>query len=415
MLTLVFACLSEPELTSLSPHQRLRNGEGLDVVLIDMTPMERDLFVLSIVEKQPYKADKLCSKISKGPSLDYCLAYSERPHLWNRIQPTVLGRRQGNGPAAIHDVPNYQKEQLLGVTPSNEICGNAQTEIQCRTARAQASDSDLEAVSECAHLSGAQRHECLFMAAESMFLRNGTQSIGSSIDLCMASMNFSSSCLQHLTDLISEQVPSAHASETDWADFLSNHKMLMNAWQERAPSYRFFADDQLWDRAVHKSFNKSGSVSGNLIDILPPQARVHIRAAAAFRLLHADSSRELNLEDWGRVVLEHLEKRTAGEQSKARPRPAPQQSSFSLKGLGKGQWAGVEPNWSKDNGADSKFPAAHFRKDARRATDPDPLIDAQIAILESAAVLRVGEHLFRDGIRSSSETIRFTAHRLAQQ
>ena len=157
----------------------------------------------------------------------------------------------------------------------------------------------------------------------------------------------------------------------------------MAAWSTRAPTYRDFAEDQLWDQAVQKAFNKTGVVGGNTLDVLPASAHPHIRAAAAFQLLEQQHSTSAKPRRVGSIGSQRARRAPDARAQRKPPRATRPAQSFQLNGVGKGRWAGVEPNWSSDNGEDSKFPAVHFRKDARRATDPDPLVDAQIAILES--------------------------------
>ena len=166
------------------------------------------------------KQEKL-SKISSGSALDYCRAYGQRPHLWNRIKPTVFEQRLGGGPAAIHDVPEYQNEGLLTLEPSTTDCPKHQTEFSAEPSWHSRVQRQHWPQRVCPSV-GKTEAWVSFLATESMFLRKGAQSLGESIDLCMATMDFSSSCLSILRTSSQKKYLQQASPPEDWARFLES-------------------------------------------------------------------------------------------------------------------------------------------------------------------------------------------------
>ncbi len=397
----------------VTPYQKWRQGAELEVVAEELTGVERDLFLLSVVEQRPAKASKICPKIKSISALKHCKNYIQRPHLWHRISTTPFKPRLGGGPGDIHAVPRYKNEVLGQALPSVKECRSEQTELQCRIENAAQAAGAVDASRECLVLSGRQRQECYFRAAESLLTDRGEAVVGDAIDLCMEAAQFSSSCLQHLTDILSVETPSADADEELWKGVLQNYEALLAAWEARFPAYQSFAEDQFWDRVAHKAYGQSALISGKPLELLPSTAAPHIRAALAFRLMSVVGPAEHTLEEWSHLVTERLTMRE-GAAVMVKQHDYKRGQPTTLKGLRDPKWMGIERHWSSDHGPELHLPAVHFRKDARRATDDDPKVDVQLVVLESAARLSEGHEVIREGLRSPVEVIHFTAHRHVQ-
>lgn len=72
----------------------------------------------------------------------------------------------------------------------------------------------------------------------------------------------------------------------------------------------------------------------------------------------------------------------------------------------------VESGWPADAPGGQGRLWVHLLQDARRTTDPDPLVDARIVVLELAARASPPEEaLLREGLTDPAEAVRWTAER----
>jgi hypothetical protein len=335
-------------------------------------PEEQIFLVQRLIDEHPGFPQQVCQALPPGDAQQYCAHLNNRPHLSEEPRPSPSQGRRRVGPS---NTELDSAASLAGFVDSlvvdSTVCADAVDERACRyvSASEKARGGELRAAASICKGTQDQKWsaECLFSVAELAVKVNGVGVYAQSIDLCMAAAPFRQHCHSHLLSALSHDTPAADAPPEFWASTLEDAEQIDAAWAGRDERMRALVVDRFWSEALHQSY-RDAPPSGNPVDILPPRALPHIRAALSWRLVEQGPPRAW--EEWMAAAREGLAHRT---EAVTRPRrDAPEfPHSRNL--------------WGKDKPGDEKIPATFFLTTSRRAASADPDEDLMICVLEALA------------------------------
>jgi hypothetical protein len=386
-------------------------------VMAVVDPVVQLSLVLQLTEAHPGEVGELCGILPPGDARVRCQSIEARPHLSDPKQSSDRGTasswRRVFGELPEVELPDaWQGIRAVAVT-----CAPGGTEAACRTERAKFAAREGEvarARAVCAGLAaGTWRDECIFQAAEVMAVpqegrhRDATR-FRQAAEMCLAAGPFAHRCLTHLQrELERLATPANRAHSQNWVqlgELIAGMEQGLTALPE---AHRAWVVERAWSGAIHQSMSKADRVSGALLDFLPAERHVHVRDAATWRLMEIDRegrrpSREpRSLEQWITRVRIHLTHPPQGWGVKV------ERDARKVGDL----W---DPGIAEELG----IPQGPYLGGSRRARHGDPILDAQIAVLEAAAQLLSGpdlEALLVEGAASPDELVRWTAVRLWQK
>lgn len=341
--------------------------------LLSMTdPVQRLHIVNQLQSEFPGQVTDLCT-VLEGTAQSYCLEKEKRPHLWMPL-----------------------KEQNVSVTETVQLSSGDCTDVACRIERAMsdALRGNIESVQRiCQGSSNSETHECLFMLAESIVSNRGVAKYDTAASICGLAKSFHENCQNHLIQQLAQLAPDAD-STSDWSDIMTAHNALETTWGWRDSGLKSRLQSRLWSEALGFAFAGSNSIVGNVLDVVSTEYHAHVRSAAAWRLFQVEESTQKDLDEW----VEYLQLRLQMRSTK--PSSLDQQRKFrSASKIG----VVSEEHW----------PLEVYLSTAHRWTDPDPMVDGTIAILEAVARRPpVNIHLLEEGMRHSNEIVQSTAERL---
>ena len=359
----------------------------------------------ALLARQPDMMAELCPLLSEPVLHQRCSTMQQRPHLWAQHPAAQAGERPGGGPSARLLRPAPQPEPFAGLAAQvPQSCPPKVTQEACAQQRAEAAaqQQDTERAARlCLGIETQRwRQECMFVAAEARLRHALPDGYGDAALLCVAAGAFEADCLQHLLDLLGERVPVATAPPSAWTPLLRAAEVLRRWWQPRDPRYGALAEDRLWAGALFESYQSAAEVVGNPLDVLPPQAHPHIRAAAAYRLMSEVPVPPAELAGW-RVLLDAaLARRTA-------PDPQVRRARAVSRPIG--------DRWPVDAPGEETIPALHYLLGGRRATSPEVVLDRQIVLLEAIARRLPQQRGTLQAVAADTtapEVLRWTARRL---
>ncbi|MFT5681307.1 MAG: hypothetical protein ACI8RZ_002213 [Myxococcota bacterium] len=404
LLVLTLGCTStEPDAT-----ESLHSAPPADaaVALASMAdPIARLAALEGLLEAHPERAGALCPLLSEPAMHKRCMTVLQRPHLWSPHQTTKVGTRAAPGPAQTFMLPTSLPDPFATLTgKAPRVCPPDLDATACAAARA------LEAATQrdttrtamlCRSIDAPRwRQECMFAAAEKRLKSERPGGYGDAVDLCAASGDFAADCLIHLTSTLAHDPPPATSTAAGWVLMLKSAEVVDEYWQSRDPAYGSLAAGRLWSEALQDAYSISAEVVGNPLDILPDQARPHIHAAAALRLIRQAPDALPTLAQWSQALDTALERRIWQD--------APTQPA--------GRTARYPDLWPRDLPGEQDIPAVIYPSSSRRAVSDDPLIDRQIALLEALArVNPMRRAILLEATEHPDSTVRWSAQRLLER
>jgi len=268
--------------------------------------------------------------------------------------------------------------QVLGdLTPNPGQCDTDLDRSSCLrvAALAQAEAADVRAAAahcEAIDLVGTPperwRWDCYFSSAEQLVKHHGHREYAQAVSLCGASGPYLTACIQHLLSRLARVAPAADEDDAEtWATVRATAAAIDAHW-ENTPIGPALVEG-FWAMAVGMSMHSASSVSGDLVDHLPPAVLPHVRAAAAHRLISEGSPGDRDLEGWAAAVSAALKTRRGLEPRGSRHM----------------DYRVPIPKWSRKQGQRAGMNMILYQGPAVRVVAEDAEVDMALCVLEAAA------------------------------
>lgn len=411
LLVTVFALACDreaPDCTSLDcREQAVRTAwaedaeAGMALVLAVDDPLEQLALVERIAHAMPGRLGPLCERLPGGSAAaERCLQTASRPHLARRDPGAPPVRR---APLPSLDLELPRPPPLPGLR-TGEVCADAPSRDSClrrRAERAAQSGAIGDSIALChGNGDGLQADECVFRTAERLLQQPPARiALGTVQDLCLHAGELAENCLGHVVLAAARSAPAAdHTAAADWAPALAVRERLLAPWSApEGAAVRAELDDLFWAEATKQAVAGASQLTGAAADVLPAEARPHLRCAlAAAVLAEADAAADLDLLVGRLEALmggESVPRRAPGQPLRGVPLPAPVAADLP---------AGTPPPLRR-----------HMMGLARRWTVESPAEDGAICLVEAAARLEPPRTALIRGARSApSLVVQATAARL---
>ena len=377
-----------------------------------MPDMEQVAILEVVAQALPEQLNARCEELPRGGIVyQNCVRKNSRPHL--QVQAVsrergVLRSRPGGGPVGTH-LPIPALDPPLSALEGVALPDSCPMRDGCVLTNALALLTR-EGVREAASLClvgfpeiGQVRSECLFRVAETHVRNQGIDGFEESMRICVSAGSLATACIHHVLALslppaASSQAPGQHAIDA------------LLAVQERVgtvvgPGFDKHFQDYSWALSTQASFAESARVSGDLLDLLPAEARPHVVQAAAFRLLRSRVwGEEIKLESLVQELKTALEARVAAESRVS------QTTQVQLFKPGADYWPGDRL------AQEANIPAAYCLGAGRRPTSNEWDLELALVLLEASGRLRTPPpRAFYLGLLATDwpPLVRWTAARLA--
>ncbi len=358
-----------------SPDWIERFKEDSDSVvqsLILLDPVERLAIVQRLQEEFPGETSILCDALD-GSARSYCLERDLRPHLWMPQK----------------ELSNAVSSQSI----SSSNCSNQACRIEEAFSFALRGKID-DVLSICNGDHSAQSHECLFMVAEKIVSSRGINKYDTAVDICQQAASFSQNCQNHLIQQLAQGAPDSDTT-SDWSDIFQAQRAIETTWGWRDKEQRDRLQERLWSEAIVAGFAGADLIVGNSLDILPPEARVHIHSAAAWKLFQVNDPRTRTLDEWSTELYSNLLERSEKSPS------LDQQRRFRA----------ASDLW--DSTSQEMMSTSVYLSTSKRWTSKDDLTDITIAVLEAVARHPpVKRSILEEGIHHKDRVVQITSQRL---
>jgi hypothetical protein len=433
-VALVACSPSAPEEQVASPDLAQAWKQGLPQLqqaVQELAPSERWIALQALMNKLPETATApLCDWIPPD-ARERCQSTQAkikgRPHLWGRAgpkqpkkhprasdpqqrRPSKL-KRTASGPTKSFVVlPKNLPFPFAHLSPVSGQCTNQDPLCHQRLAlKALRRNKVDESAAFCLQDSEMWQSECFFRMGEEQSKRTVNNlskgDFSEAFRFCLAAGKFMPDCVQQSIIIHSLGAPAANDfNSQSWANVRAHASALNTAVLDIPKAFRQEILERYWSSLLLVSTQKAGTIRGTAQNQLPQMTRRHLRAAAAYQSV---ALQENTKKDWGadsaalarlgRELLMQMEQRSS-------PVPSP----------GKTKNANLQDFWSEDAQGDQDIPSTMYLGTSRRTWSPDPLLDAQICILEALARHRLGKDLLQASTEHPNAQIAWTAKRLIQ-
>ncbi|MFZ5477526.1 MAG: hypothetical protein ACOZNI_12190, partial [Myxococcota bacterium] len=254
-----------------------------------------------------------------------------------------------------------------------------------------------DAAATCAGLAEeGWRHDCAFQASEVTARRDAPGARGDAARLCLATGPFVAKCLGHLASAIGEHAPAVSAGTAAW---LRRRREVeeVRAALSGTPELAAGATSRIWATVLARAYLDAPAVTGDPLDVTGPEALPHARSAAAVRLLERGELDGMGLAEAAATVNARLATRGSRAGEPGRPR-----AGATRTGVGT-----LLPG-------EEVVPIDCWLGPGKRAVDPDPAIDATLAVVEALDGVWTAEatRLLREAARHEAWVVRWTAARV---
>jgi len=367
------------ELGSRDWAQACRTLDGLPDELIQLQALEALVFQGS---QEIIDLNACCAQLRSPRVVARCQVLGRRPHLYYADPERMRLMAQ----ADREDVPRED----CG-TP----CDASWTELECAehaiALAMRDKSADMVAPCDCLRQPIA-RHECLFLAAESLVARDGGAALPQAVAVCQRALLFKEDCLAHLVQPLAAAPPSMISVEA-WDGMTNTAEQVRQAFEGTPWPGSAEAVHAFWSFSLRRAFESDARFSGSLHGQLPPEAQAHLRATLAWVLISQRSAD--TLQGWA----DHLQELLVDGQQQAPPFPR-------FEPRGGGRFPVVL------NGPDT-LGLIPYLADGRRTSSSDSGTDAAICMLEALARLRPEQRgPFEEALHSEDEVLKATAERL---
>ncbi|RME26889.1 MAG: hypothetical protein D6798_05745 [Deltaproteobacteria bacterium] len=391
-------------------HWRSDQQAVIDHVVSTEDEVEQVALVMALADAELGRAQALCSALPHGPARVKCNQLNSRLHLVED-QPLLPPDLQRSAPGPVSwrlDVNDLPASPLADATLDADPCADAEDARNCRVRAAlqQVRRGDVRRAAALCRAVGDPKWsaECAFQASEARVraTRGAPRGLRDAVDLCLLTGRFADNCLAHIPLRVGEGVPPVDMAEPeDWRTLVEQEAALHAALVERgAPALADAVRGLFWAETMGSSYTRAQTITGDPLDVLPPEAVPHIHAAAAVAMARTPPPE-------GTPSLARLAQDLAAmlrRRGPTRPKGAPVS----------GPWRPRADLWPIDRPGEGEIPAVVFLGASRRAwAADDELADLRICVLEAWARLNPHEQgLLAEGLADDHPLVRFTAARL---
>ena len=337
----------------------------------------------------------LCEIIEPGPVRQRCDRVQKRRHLWDgeQLRRAWKRKRQQQGKKVTPRIAVGPSSFLLNpivdstwspITAASEVpCEKPDRNVTCvtRLAMRQVKKGKLrKAASLCSVLlvDSIWRSDCVFESAERAVHTQGRSGYRDATELCLLSEEYRERCLANLVRILSTWTPGANQlTSKNWAAVEKTEQVLRDTWQDRDPDYMELELNRFWSSVMYVAYKKTDVITGNPLNFVDPRWHLHVRSAAAYRLVELEGEQERSLGEWTDRLEDVLTLRVGVD-------PAAQNVDFRELALSTGRklwpWA---PIWHKDRPGDEEIPSTYYLGRTRRTFSEDARVDASICVLEA--------------------------------
>jgi hypothetical protein len=396
----IFAFLwpGDPEPKALDLVEAFRSDPvgTIETVAAMEDPVRQRAHIVALSEAYLGRMGPLCKHLVNQTVLEYCVRLAERAHLRTALPAPAVGSPSiwvhGQLPATLSSTWDGLQPDPSGCDQTRATFHICLAEVALERALA---GKTREAGATCrASKSEILRQDCFMATAGKLLQRN--EDYVAAMSLCLGAPNYAELCSD---DLMRRMIPTWPLSSAKMGAHLTGTaEVLRSFWASSAPSLAEVLEGLFWAESITAATMKADSVTGDLLEFVPPLAVPHVRAATALRLLQLEESTQRNLAEW----VERLEA-VLSERSLA---PGPQVVPWPL--YDRAGSVGRSIPWM-----DAPVPSVSYLGLSRRAVADELAADLAICILEAAAMHPTGPPgLLEEGTQHPHSLVRWTAERL---
>lgn len=366
-------------------------------------PMVRAFMIEAIFEQDPSAADSYCPLLPDGMVQQRCKRIAADPTRWSLDpeRPTQGRLRLGELAVVLAPGPTFRHTPL----PRGEVatCPPEIPTHTCRTARAIEAGllGDAPAAAgACEGIASARwRDACMAEASAAACQEGSLDSCGIAAELCLEAGAVAAPCLAQIAGQLAASAPATEGgSPDDWATLVRRVRELRTRLQPIDAILADRLEARIWAETLMLAYGLARSPNGAILELLPPEAVPHARAAIAWRL--AVNPEQTTLAERAAHVGERMartERRKGGQPMAA--------SRVQVRSL-----------WHENMPGEETIAWTAFMQSARRAISSNPDTDARICVLEAGARLSPpAQGLLEQGLRDEDPLVRWTAARLLAQ
>lgn len=433
LLASMAACSSsvpEEQLASPDLAQAWKQGlPDLQQAVQELAPSERWLALQTLMSQVPETATApLCEWIPLDVRA-HCQStqakIKERPHLWGRARPKQPKKhplpndpqqprpskikRTDSGPSkSFVEAPKNLPFPFAQLAPVSTQCSAQDPLCHQRLALKALSRNKLDRAAQlCLQDLKMWQSECFFRMGEEQSKRTASNlskgNLADALRLCLAAGPFMPECVEQSIIIYSLDAPAANDPyPNSWANARAHAQALNSAGLDIPKAFQQEIIERYWSSLLLVSVQKAGTIRGTAQNQLPKLTHRHLRAAAAYQSVTLEKETQ---KDWGAdsAALNRLGRELLVQM---------EQRSDAASPPGKAAKADLQDFWREDAQGDEDMPSTIYLGASRRTWSPDPLLDAQICILEALARHRIGEGLLQANTEHPNAQIAWTARRL---
>lgn len=365
------------------------------------TPEEEMLVVRALIAEASTAGPDTCALLSDAGGRRWCDGMRRRPHLYEQGPAGSPDRtRSGGGPV---DTRLLASVPLMDHAPAEPVptCTSTSDRQACAaevaTAASLAANAD-GVRAACLHIDeGRWRDECMFMAAERMFVQLGEDTTAPAAWLCARAGRFAPHCLNRIIGKLAARTPPAD-TPGDWSQVLHRAGALQVGLGESDSLLAAHTVNRFYAEALDRAYSTAATINGLPLTVVPVDYHHHVRAAAIDRLVRLDPEAESTAPGWLARIDEALAGRGAGG---SRLSPESVQSQL------------IQDLWRTESAEEAAVRAVFWRGSARRLWTRHSDDDRLVCLLESLArTKRPPVDLFGVLSHHDDPAVRLTARRV---
>jgi hypothetical protein len=369
--------------------------------------VERIAATSELISRYPAQVGQLCPRVPRGHSQERCRRAANRNHLHVKAEVGVGGAQTKPATSERRYLAKLfeQPGVLGGVSANPGNCGGSADITSClhSTAKDAARSQTVQAVAALCKAvplgqdgSDQWRAECFFQAAESWIRADRDSAYPGAVTLCSQASVYIVHCHRHLLQAMASPAPVGDAkAPAAWAEVQANAATVQANWGgERVGDILV---SELWAIAVESAVLASTRLSGDILDQTPDEARGHVRASIAWRLMSEWKGEAQGLQAWSKTMAEVLEVRVGLVGAVRQHSP--------VKPASKG--------WPTHLAVAEGLPLARYRGPSIRVKGADAQTDVLICVLEAASRLQPpATSLLEEGAAHADGRVSWTARTL---
>ncbi len=332
-------------------------------------PIRQRAHIVALSEAHLGQMGPLCKHLANQAVREYCVRLAERAHL-----RTSLPAPAAKSPSIwVHgQLPASLSSTWDGLQPDPSGCDETRATFHVCLAEAALeralAGQTREAGATCrASRSETLRQDC-FMATAGK-LQQHNDNYEAAMSLCLGAPNYAELCSD---DLLRRMIPTSPLSSEEMGAHLAKKaETLRSFWTRSAPKLAQGLESLFWADSITAATLKADSVTGDLLDAVPPLAVPHVRAVSALRLLQLEERTQRDLAGWVERLEAVLSERVPGSGPEIVPWPLYDRAGSMGRSI----------PWK-----DAPVPSVSYLGISRRAVSDDSAADLAICMLEAAAM-----------------------------